>query len=301
MFRLIVILALGILSINALAVLPKGGPYLTGGCVDCFNFVAPSVSVPENIASPEIGLIVYDTTYNIFRGYNLSNKFIKLSDDKVNHSITSSTTAVAQEDEILANATSGAITVTLPAAANVVGKEYVIKKTDSSANAVTIDANSSETIDGALAQILKSQNDSIKMVSDGTGWNISSRYKASLAPTIQKFTSGTGTYNTPTGVVWIRVKMVGGGGGGAGSGTANGSAAGNGGNTTFGSSLLVANGGTAGSRGADGGAPGTASLGSGPIGNALSGTYGNPGFTTGGSSSPVSLSGGSGGSSALVR
>lgn len=59
-------------------------------------------------------------------------------------------------------------------------------------------------------------------------------------PTIQTFTSGSGTYNTPAGVKWIRVRMAGGGGGGAGAGASGRGAGGNGGDSTFGSSLLTA-------------------------------------------------------------
>lgn len=89
-----------------------------------------------------------------------------------------------------------------------------------------------------------------------------------VAPTIQSFLSGSGTYTTPTGCTRIRVRMVGGGGGGGGGGTAvaNGTS---GGNTTFGTTLLVANGGGNNATGATGG---SASLGSGPIGLAVAGT-----------------------------
>ena len=52
--------------------------------------------------------------------------------------------------------------------------------------------------------------------------------------TFQRFTSGSGTYLTPQGVKWLRVRMVGGGGGGSGGGTAGtGGSGGAGGNTTF--------------------------------------------------------------------
>lgn len=121
------------------------------------------------------------------------------------------------------------------------------------------------------------------------------------APTVQKFTSGSGTYTTPTNPapLYIRVRMVGGGGGGSGSGTGTSAGVGgDGGNTTFGSSLLVANGGTGGLDGASnnaGGTGGTASLGSGPIGTAISGADGQ-----GGSQSVASgpnLNGAMGGSS----
>jgi hypothetical protein len=96
-----------------------------------------------------------------------------------------------------------------------------------------------------------------------------------VVPTVQKFTSGSGTYTKPANVLYIRVRMVGGGGGGGGGGNSGGGAGGTGGNTTFGSSLLVANGGVGGgARAGVGGAGGTASLGTGPIGTALTGGSG---------------------------
>lgn len=92
-------------------------------------------------------------------------------------------------------------------------------------------------------------------------------------PTIQLFTSSSGNYVPPPGVLYLRVRMIGGGGGGSGSGTSGGGTGGTGGNTTFGTTLLVAGGGV-GSAGIVGGAGGTASLGSGPIGIALTGANG---------------------------
>lgn len=110
--------------------------------------------------------------------------------------------------------------------------------------------------------------------------------------TIQTFTSGSNTYTTPSGVKYIRVRMCGGGGGGAGSGTTNGTAAGAGGNTTFGTSLLTANGGTGGVRGGDATTGGSASVaGSATQISALSGGYGGPGCA-----SATQTPGGSGGS-----
>lgn len=122
--------------------------------------------------------------------------------------------------------------------------------------------------------------------------------------TSQTFRTGSGTYATPTGVKWIRVRMVGGGGGGSGSGTVGAVNGGNGGNTTFGTSLLVANGGSGGLfNGASTG--GTASLGSGPIGIALSGaasapaSYGTQVGGGAGASSPLG-GGGAGGSATII-
>ncbi|MHB8739380.1 MAG: hypothetical protein ACYC9D_12450 [Candidatus Dormibacteria bacterium] len=65
------------------------------------------------------------------------------------------------------NATSAAFTVTLPAAKNNIGKKYVVKKTDSSVNAVTVGVTGSDTIDGATTYILGSQYSSLYVESDG--------------------------------------------------------------------------------------------------------------------------------------
>lgn len=76
------------------------------------------------------------------------------------------------------------------------------------------------------------------------------------APTIQKFTSGSGTCTISANALYLRVKMIGGGGGGGGSGTGGGTG-GTAGNSTFGTSLLTANGGAGGAFNAQGGAGGS--------------------------------------------
>jgi hypothetical protein len=118
-----------------------------------------------------------------------------------------------------------------------------------------------------------------------------------LLPTIQKFTSGSGTYTKPAGVSYITVKMVGGGGGGSGGGSATGTSAGAGGNTTFGTG--TAGGGGAGGYQSVGGAPGTCTNGAGWLGNATGfpGSGGQGGSLEQGSVGQAS--GGSGGASAF--
>ena len=102
------------------------------------------------------------------------------------------------------------------------------------------------------------------------------------APTIQTFTTGSGTYTTPAGVKYLVVELVGGGGGGSGSGTGAPGAGGAGGNTTFGSSFLTANGGNGASvdvaLGNTGGTGGTASIGVGATGLAIQGGSGGSGI-----------------------
>lgn len=114
-------------------------------------------------------------------------------------------------------------------------------------------------------------------------------------PTIQKFTTGSGTYNTPAGVRYLRVRMVagGGGGGGGGSGASAGTA---GGDTTFGTSLLTAVGGGAGAgSGGASGAGGTVTMNSPAIGTALPGAVGTSSPTNAGGST-LYISGGTGAS-----
>ena len=70
----------------------------------------------------------------------------------------------------LCDCTSNAITVNLDAAN--AGIQYTIKKTDASANAVTIDGFGAETIDGAATKVINTQYESVTIVSDGTNWFI---------------------------------------------------------------------------------------------------------------------------------
>lgn len=145
---------------------------------------------------------------------------------------------------------------------------------------------------------VKTDNDLYYMDESGTEINLTAGLESHEVPTVQKFTTGSGTYTTPTSPrtpLYIRVRMVGGGGGGSGSGTASGGNGGSGGNTTFGTTLLVANGGGGGQYNSSQGSGGSASLGSGPIGTAITGGKGGPGTSTG--TTAVNLTGGSGASS----
>lgn len=69
--------------------------------------------------------------------------------------------------------------------------------------------------------------------------NATTVYSSPITPkknlTIQTFTSGSGTYTTPAGVKWIKIRMVGGGGSGGGGGTSTATSGSAGNDTTFGS------------------------------------------------------------------
>lgn len=108
-----------------------------------------------------------------------------------------------------------------------------------------------------------------------------------MGPTVQKFTSGSGTYTKPAGVTMLRVRMAGGGAGGFGSGTVTGTAPTDGADTTFGTSLLTAGKGLKGSFGSSGGAGGACTITAPAIGSGWSGGGGqgsawiNPGTGNG--------------------
>lgn len=85
--------------------------------------------------------------------------------------VTAASVTVVQADyTIFANATSNAITVNLPSAASHAGRVFAVVKTDASANAVTLDPNASETINGAATLALPAQWDRCQIQSNGSNW-----------------------------------------------------------------------------------------------------------------------------------
>lgn len=135
-----------------------------------FNaFKAASVAIPDfNLLSPLQLTAEYALTYNStdYKG-NIQQLITYLSGTVV----VKTTTYTAQDNEIiLADASSGAFTITLPPAAS--ANRVIVKKTDPTGNGVTIDGDSTETIDEQLTQLLTSQFDTMVMQSDGTNWQI---------------------------------------------------------------------------------------------------------------------------------
>lgn len=140
------------------------------------GFLPPRMTTTQKnaIASPATGLIVYDITLGFLSEWN-GTSWTSVSPTPSPVLVTSvSTTTVltastTQLVNVLADTTAGSFSVTLPSAATA-NQEITIKKTDSSANTVTIQANGSETIDGSNTQSLIVQWQSLTMVSNGTSW-----------------------------------------------------------------------------------------------------------------------------------
>lgn len=85
--------------------------------------------------------------------------------------VTSAYTFAVDVFYVRADATAGAFTVTLPAALTCSGRQVVIKKIDSSVNAVTISRSGTDTIEGSSTMSLAAQWDKQILISNGnTGW-----------------------------------------------------------------------------------------------------------------------------------
>jgi len=88
--------------------------------------------------------------------------------------VTSAYTMTTSDFTILANATSAALTVTLPPASTT-GMLVFIKKIDSSSHVVTISRAGTDTIEGATTQSLTAKNHSLTLIAGGSGvWYIQS-------------------------------------------------------------------------------------------------------------------------------
>lgn len=100
---------------------------------------------PSIVAQPSPGLIIANITH------------------------TNSPYTVTTEDGVIADATAGAIVVNLPTVASA-HKPILVKKADSSANAVTVTPASSELIEGASTAALSSQYSFVDLYSNGNAW-----------------------------------------------------------------------------------------------------------------------------------
>lgn len=85
-------------------------------------------------------------------------------------SVTASGAVSPDDMVLLVDCTGGAVTVTLPLAAENVGRVLWAKKVDVSANAMTVDGSGSETIDGAASVSTAVSMTSWTLFCDGSGW-----------------------------------------------------------------------------------------------------------------------------------
>lgn len=110
--------------------------------------------------------------------------------------VTTTYTALDSDEIIIADASGGAFTVTLPAVSGVPdGKEYTVIKSDTSTNLVTIDGNGSETINDDTTKAIGNRYGSITMKADVTGGKWLMTGTTSSAHTLYPRRSVTSTGN----------------------------------------------------------------------------------------------------------
>ncbi|MBA3758926.1 MAG: hypothetical protein H0X07_00165 [Gemmatimonadales bacterium] len=85
---------------------------------------------------------------------------------------TANYTVTAADGSIYADCTAGVVTLTLPTAVGIAGRIYHFKKTDAAANAMTLDGNGAETIDGALTLSTTTRYAAYTLQSDGANWMV---------------------------------------------------------------------------------------------------------------------------------
>lgn len=93
---------------------------------------------------------------------------------RISSELTSNTTLDTTYNIVRCDTSGGAFTITLPTPTNIAGMVYYITKQDSSANAVTIDAGSDNTINGSQTTTITTQYNTLTICllnSSGT-WTI---------------------------------------------------------------------------------------------------------------------------------
>lgn len=106
---------------------------------------------------------------------------------------TTTYTATTTDDVILCDTSGGAWTLSLFAASGNSGKRLIIKKTTSDFTQLTIDPNSTETIDGQTTTTLDTQFETLTIVCDGTNWRVVERFIPRVYTSYTPTTQGFGT------------------------------------------------------------------------------------------------------------
>jgi hypothetical protein len=117
--------------------------------------------------------LIYGEFDNDVLTFNASVEITKAVRTSAVETITASSDTLDDSNyDVLCDCSSNAITINLPAASGNTGLEYLVTKVDSSGNAVTIDPNGSETINGVTTAIITAQYTSLTLRCDGSNWGI---------------------------------------------------------------------------------------------------------------------------------
>ena len=177
------------MAFNYLTFSPVGGQSTRGAAPQVFSYVTTESKATIETANyfdgassyleaNDILKVVYDGGYGEYKVTQVTiNGAVSIQSTETLEGLnvitkTADYTATNNDDVILCNATSAAITITLYTAVGNEGQKLDIKKIDSSSNNVTIDGDSTETIDGDLTFSLTAKDESVTIVSDNSNWYI---------------------------------------------------------------------------------------------------------------------------------
>lgn len=144
-------------------------PWIIGKTATVWNFLGadPTVITAKEVEPGDFGLSNEQTLW-VWTGL----VWLQMTEPRTVTTKQAAYTTVGTDDVIFCDASDGAFTVTLRAAASSDGKLLYIKKIDDSAFEVTIDGAGTETIDDGETAVLTVQYESLTLVCDGTEWFI---------------------------------------------------------------------------------------------------------------------------------
>jgi hypothetical protein len=136
--------------------------FLTGGTAEATNErlrITGTGSIGINNSSPN------------------STFFVRGSFAATNVTRTAAATLSATDFSTVCNNTTGAVTMTLPTAAGIAGRVYILKKTSAAGNNVIVAGyNGTETIDGATTFTITNKYSYLMIQSNGTNWYILTKH-----------------------------------------------------------------------------------------------------------------------------
>lgn len=147
----------------------------SGGSVRNLSNIGSSSGAPtdaEYVTLSTDGSLSDERTLNAGDGLALTDNGANSNVDLTAQNVTSVSSAytASEQDVVLADASGSAFSVTLPSPSTDV--DVVVKKTDSSSNAVTVATPGSETIDGDSSRTITGQYNALTIVSDETNYYI---------------------------------------------------------------------------------------------------------------------------------
>lgn len=172
-------------------------------CIDCYDFVAPTVYSAEALVVSQSGTLVFDRYLNSFRAKALSGVWGKISKDINFRTVNSSQNILWADELINIDATGGSLSLTLPSALGLRGKIFGFKKTDSTFYQVSIVTNGIDLIDGVATKKISTQNEYLEIISNGSSWTVKDRQIPTLWSSFA--TNGSWTSGASYSAKWRRI------------------------------------------------------------------------------------------------